>query len=87
MAARTDILQAASKDPSTVGYSAEMMVEKMAENWGKRKAGSTDGDVVVKKAAVTAVLTDTLILGLTGWKMVAWMVDLRAVVLVGMWVG
>ena len=55
------------------------MVEKMAENWGKRKVGSTVGDVVVKKAAVTVVLKDTLILGLTAWKMVAWMAVRTAV--------
>ena len=38
-------------------------VVQMAENWVKGKVGSTVGDMVVKKAAVTAVLTDTLKLG------------------------
>ena len=54
-------------------------VVQMAENWVKGKVGSTVGDMVVKKAAVTAVLTDTLKLGLTAWKMVAWMAVRTAV--------
>ena len=38
----------------------------LADHWGNGKVGSTVGYMVVKKAAVTAVLTDTLMLGLTG---------------------